>query len=50
MMKKQLPALAIVVPCFNEESVLPETINRLTEKLQEYIESVSSTPPVALFL
>lgn len=39
MMKKQLPALAIVVPCYNEESVLPETINRLTKKLQEYIES-----------
>lgn len=28
------PVLAIVVPCFNEEDVLPETFRRLTELIQ----------------
>ena len=31
---KVLPRLGIVVPCFNEEEVLPETARRLTELLQ----------------
>lgn len=34
-MKKQLPVLTIVVPCYNEEEVLPETINRLSAVLQD---------------
>ena len=33
-----LPVLWLVVPCFNEEAVLPETTRRLREK----IENVSS--------
>lgn len=37
MDEKQLPTLAIVVPCYNEEDVLPETMARLTEVLLECI-------------
>jgi polyisoprenyl-phosphate glycosyltransferase len=33
--EKVLPRLGIVVPCFNEEEVLPETARRLTALLQE---------------
>jgi polyisoprenyl-phosphate glycosyltransferase len=32
-----LPTLSIVVPCYNEEEVLPETIKRLTRVLDELI-------------
>jgi len=32
--RRVLPRLGIVVPCFNEEEVLPETARRLTELLQ----------------
>ena len=32
------PRLSIVVPCYNEEQVLPETHNRLTELLDHMIE------------
>jgi glycosyltransferase involved in cell wall biosynthesis len=32
-----LPSLAIVIPCYNEEEVLPETIKRLTVLLSEMI-------------
>ncbi len=31
------PVLALVLPCYNEEEVLPTTISRLTEVLQELI-------------
>ncbi|MFA4903587.1 MAG: glycosyltransferase family 2 protein [Desulfobaccales bacterium] len=31
------PVLAIVVPCYNEEEVLPETINRLSRLMQELV-------------
>ncbi|WP_274365383.1 glycosyltransferase family 2 protein [Paenibacillus thermotolerans] len=33
--RERVPALAIVVPCYNEEAVLPETIRRLMRKLDE---------------
>ena len=29
----------LVVPCYNEEEVLPETVRRLTEKLNALIEA-----------
>ena len=29
----------LVVPCYNEEAVLPETVKRLTEKLRGLIAS-----------
>ena len=32
------PVLTIVVPCYNEEEVLPETINQLQELLKELIQ------------
>ncbi len=32
-MTAQLPSLAIVVPCYNEEEVLPETVTRLNDLL-----------------
>lgn len=35
--RTDLPSLAIVIPCYNEEEVLPETIKRLTLLLQEMI-------------
>lgn len=34
-----LPTLAIVVPCYNEEAVLPETIKRLTSTLLHLVDS-----------
>lgn len=33
-MSKKIPVLAIIVPCFNEEAVLPYTVNELTISLQ----------------
>ncbi len=32
------PLLAIVVPCYNEEEVLPETVRRLTALLEQLLE------------
>ncbi|MCM3798114.1 glycosyltransferase family 2 protein [Caldifermentibacillus hisashii] len=37
-MDKRLPMLTIIVPCFNEEEVLPETIKQLTELMNELCE------------
>ncbi len=37
-MDKRLPMLTIIVPCFNEEEVLPETINQLTGLMNELCE------------
>ena len=36
--------LYLVVPCYNEEEVLPETSRRLTEKLQSLIEAGKADP------
>ena len=30
--------LCVVVPCYNEEEVLPETVSRLTQKLRSLME------------
>ena len=38
-----VPRLAIVVPCYNEEEVLPETARRLTALLQEMMASEAVT-------
>ena len=32
--KTHIPTVYLVVPCYNEEEVLPETVKRLTAKLQ----------------
>ena len=37
-LSKHIIDLSIVVPCYNEEAVLPETIQRLTELLQYLID------------
>ena len=29
-----MPVLYLVIPCYNEEAVLPETVKQLTEKLR----------------
>lgn len=39
-----LPVLAIVVPCYNEEEVLPETIIRLTRVLDRLVAERSASP------
>ena len=33
------PTVSVVIPCYNEEEVLPETVRRLTEKLDAMRES-----------
>ena len=33
--------LYLVVPCYNEEEVLPETVRRLTDKLRRMEEKLS---------
>lgn len=38
-MGNQLPVLAIIVPCFNEEEVIDDTVNRLCDVLNGLIES-----------
>ncbi|HRP90081.1 MAG TPA: glycosyltransferase family 2 protein [Edaphocola sp.] len=35
--QRSIPSLAIVIPCYNEQEVLPETSQRLIELLQSYI-------------
>ena len=43
--------LSIVVPCYNEEEVLPETIRRLTELLDDLImRSKISNSSVVIFV
>lgn len=34
-----MPCVYLVIPCYNEEAVLPETVSRLTKKLNQMIES-----------
>ena len=31
--ERNIPVLYLVIPCYNEEAVLPETTKRLTEKM-----------------
>ncbi|PWK07003.1 glycosyltransferase family 2 protein [Tumebacillus permanentifrigoris] len=38
MVESKLPVLSIVVPCYNEEDVLPETTKRLIEVLEDMIQ------------
>ncbi len=37
-MKNSVPVLSIVIPCFNEEEVLPETVKRMLELIKEDID------------
>ena len=38
------PCLKVVIPCYNEEEVLPETARRLSEKMSALIESGDVSP------
>lgn len=38
------PTVYLVIPCYNEEQVLPETVRRLTDKLNRMIESGHASP------
>ena len=42
--------LYIVVPCYNEEEVLPETARRLGDKLRALISAGKSVPKAAFCL
>ena len=33
--ERNFPVLYLVIPCYNEEAVLPETTKRLTEKMRD---------------
>ena len=44
------PVLYIVVPCYNEEDVLPETVSRLSEVLNKLIETHSIGKTSAMLL
>ena len=43
-MSKSQPILYIVLPCYNEEAVLPETARRLSEKLSRLIANHQVNP------
>ena len=47
--ERTLPVLYLVIPCYNEEEVLPETTKRLTEKLHRSftVTAASSTSMTA---
>ena len=38
-MNRECPVISIVVPCYNEEEVLPETISRLLPIIQDLVET-----------
>ncbi|HZG56770.1 glycosyltransferase family 2 protein [Paenibacillus sp.] len=44
LVSKTQPTLAVVVPCFNEEAVLPETIRRIRAQLDRLIERQAISP------
>jgi glycosyltransferase involved in cell wall biosynthesis len=44
-----LPCLAIVIPCYNEQAVLPETLNKLLPILNELINKNKITPDSFLY-
>jgi glycosyltransferase involved in cell wall biosynthesis len=49
--KQDKPIVAIVVPCYNEEDVLPETAKKLFEKRQQFIdEQLISEKSTILFV
>ena len=49
--KPDIPIIAIIVPCYNEEEVLPETAKRLSGKLQRLIdEQIIDKKSVVLFI
>ena len=37
--KRDVPRLCIILPCYNEEEVLPSTIEQLSSKLLQLVEA-----------
>ena len=50
MDRRACPVLAVVVPCYNEEEVLPETIRRIRRQLDRLIERGSVAPESYMLL
>ena len=44
MTERNIPVLYLVIPCYNEEAVLPETTKRLTEKMHTMIRTEQVDP------
>ena len=42
--ERNIPVLYLVIPCYNEEAVLPETTKRLTEKMHTMIRAEQVDP------
>ena len=42
--ERNIPVLYLVIPCYNEEAVLPETTKRLTEKMHTMIRAEQIDP------
>ena len=42
--ERNIPVLYLVIPCYNEEAVLPETTKRLTEKMHTMIRTEQVDP------
>ncbi|MFQ7106863.1 MAG: glycosyltransferase family 2 protein, partial [Neglectibacter timonensis] len=49
-MENQSPVVYFVIPCYNEEAVLPETVKRLTEKLDSMREKGLASPESRMLL
>ena len=49
-MRKKQPVLGIVVPCYNEEAVLPETVSRLTSVLNRLVAERLASPDSFMLL
>ena len=47
---KERDKLCIVVPCYNEEEVLPVTVSRLTEKIRSLIQRGLVAPESRMLL
>ena len=41
---RNIPVSYLVIPCYNEEAVLPETTKRLTEKMHTMIRTEQVDP------
>jgi glycosyltransferase involved in cell wall biosynthesis len=49
MDRRPPPAVAIVVPCYNEEAALPETVARLIQVVDDLIAMALATPDSAIY-
>ena len=49
-MENQSPVVYFVIPCYNEEAVLPETVKRLTETVDSMREKGLASPESRMLL